>query len=49
MAGYIFTGALTSPKETLPDQIARGTLNGYPPSFGAKRPREHRPFLVPRR
>jgi hypothetical protein len=30
MALYMRTGALTSPKEMLPDQIARGTLDDYP-------------------
>ena len=30
IALYIFTGALTSPKAMVPDQIARGILHGYP-------------------
>jgi hypothetical protein len=30
IALYILTGALTSPKTTLPDQIARGMWSGYP-------------------
>jgi hypothetical protein len=30
MALYMRTGALTSPKEMLPDQIARGTPDDYP-------------------
>jgi hypothetical protein len=30
IALYILTGAFTSPKVMLPDQIARGTSIGYP-------------------